>query len=732
MTTEPNTEPTAASTETNESPQGAVVPEAAEAKDGSSSSHQAGEGALASDAATAASSESDADEEGGEEGTAETAQAEGENKGEGKKRRRRRRRKKPGVNAEAAAGEGATPAEGTEASENKDAEQKAQGEGDKRNLRDKHDKRDKRDKRDNDKGKKKHKPREPRERPPFGVGELVFGKVTDVTFHCLFIDLSGKGTAIFDRRELELPDEPIDVNSIREQAKAEEAERASEEKTASPPEANEGAAVSGEAADAQADAAAQDGAAQAAPPAEAAASNEAAAASGDSSAEGAAEAAPEGAAAKSSDEASGKDKKKAEPVLQQLPPVLCEEGAHFVGFIHNDGGRGGLIVLTRHPRRAARAKPMVSSAFREKKEVSGLVTGVIKGGVEVDLDGLRAFAPASQVDLKPGADLSPLVGKRLSFAVTQYAKQGRDLVLSRRATLEAEAKAHRDEAIGKLEMGAVVDGVVKTVLGFGTFVDVGGVEGLVPREESSHNRGEAPSDVFKVGDTVQVKIVRVDEKGKLWLSRKAATPNPWDEVSKKYATGTKHTGKVARLQPFGAFIELESGIDGLIHVQDLSIKRIEHPNEVVKEGDSIEVVVSHVDPGAHKIGLHPALQGEEANEQRQKLVLHKPVKAVVVAAEASGLVVRIRGATGRHARAFIPAAATGLPRGAELRKDFPPGKEVEAKVMEMDPRRGEVKLSIRALREDNERTFYKQYRDQANRENKFGTFGDLFAKKLQQ
>src|SRR5262249_23624732 len=157
-----------------------------------------------------------------------------------------------------------------------------------------------------------------------------------------------------------------------------------------------------------------------------------------------------------------------------------------------------------------------------------------------------------------------------------------DLVLSRRSMLETEAKATREAAVSKLPVGTVVDGVVKSVKEFGAFIDVGGVEGLVPLTEMSHNRSDSPHDVFKVGETVPVKILRVDEKGKVWLSRRATQSDPWGEVAKRYEVGSKHTGKVARLQPFGAFIELESGIDGLIHTADLSIKRIEHPSEVVK------------------------------------------------------------------------------------------------------------------------------------------------------
>ncbi len=196
-------------------------------------------------------------------------------------------------------------------------------------------------------------------------------------------------------------------------------------------------------------------------------------------------------------------------------------------------------------------------------------------------------------------------------------------------------------------------------------------------------------------------------------------PDPWQRVAEKYAQGTRHSGRVVRLQPFGAFVELESGIDGLIHTQDLSPKRIDSPEEVVKVGDSIEVVVAYVEPGQHKIALHPAPQGEAAGEAPQRVIPHKSVKAKVLAIESGGLVVRILGVTGRNARGYVTAAGTGTPRGTELRKAFNVGQDVEAKVIEIDPRRGEVKLSIKALSEDQERNAYQQYRQQLKAEARF-------------
>jgi small subunit ribosomal protein S1 len=610
--------------------------------------------------------------------------------GEKKKRRRRRKKKGPGAEGAVAGAPGATPGEGGEAgAEAKAGEGEAKpGEG-----------------RKNDRRKKDAKPREPRERPAFHVGELVFGRILDINDDAVLIDLSGKGLALFDRLEEAIVDEP----ATPAEARAAAAEAAAEDRE----HATEGEAL------AAADAPAAEAVAPEATPAEAV-STEAAPTETVSTEAAATEVAAEAATG----EAPKEEVKEAAP----LPPILLEVGAHFVGYIHNDGGRGGLVVVTRHPKRASRIKPVVAQAVKDRTLVKGLVTGVIKGGLEVDVEGLRAFAPASHVDLRPGADLTPLLARRLDFYVTQYGKRGRDVVLSRKPMLESEAKASREAALAKLAVGSVVPGTVRSVVQFGAFIDLGGIEGLVPLSEMSHNRSEGPSDVFKPGQAVDVKILKVDDRGKVWLSRKATLADPWQEVAKKYATGTRHTGKVVRIQPFGAFVELEPGIDGLIHVADLSTKRIESPEEVVKVGDSLEVVVSHVDASAHRIALHPAPSGDTAGEAPQRVQLYKPVKVVVVTAESGGLGVRIKGVTGRQSRGFITAAATGTARGTELRKVFPVGTELDAKVMEMDPKRGEIKLSIKALTEQTERDAYQQYRQTVARDAKF-TFADLIARK---
>ncbi len=463
-----------------------------------------------------------------------------------KKKRRRRKKKKGGPGGEVAAGgEGGQPQQ----------QQGQQQQGQQQQRR------------------KERRPRPegeaPRERPAFGVGDVVFGKIIEMTDEALFIDLSGKGHAIFDRHELLLPEEPAqgpgsdlheddfdpgDLVAHEEGAPAEAAAtplapEAAAEPTAEGEPAKERRIITVK----------EEPAPQEPTPTQASPS----------------EPEPPKAEEHKRESVSLADA----PIVVTLPPVVLEVGANFVGVVHNDGGRGGLVVLTRHPRRGRAHKMEVAKALREKTTVKGLVTGVIKGGIEVDIEGLRAFAPASHVALHHGARLHELIGQRLPFFVTQYAKRGTDIVLSRKAMLESEAREKRDEALKHLVVGTAIVGTVRSVVPFGAFIDIGGIEGLVPLAEMSHNRGDSPSDVFHVNQEVEVLLQRIDVKGKIWLSRKAVLPDPWAEVAKKYAEGTRHKGRVMRLQPFGAFVELEPGIDGLIHTSDLLDQRREAHRE---------------------------------------------------------------------------------------------------------------------------------------------------------
>jgi len=416
--------------------------------------------------------------------------------------------------------------------------------------------------------------------------------------------------------------------------------------------------------------------------------------------------------------------------------LVPSPGDRFVARVHQDGGRGGLVVLTRKPLREEESKPQLEKAAQDGTLVKGLVTGVIKGGVEVDLGGVRAFAPASGMDLHPAnANFSSLVGQQLEFKVSQFDKAGRDVVVTRRPMLEAEAHERRKHALSLLTDGQVMAGVVRTVVEWGVFValpEAENVEGLIHATEASHDPRPYLAELFKPGDRFDVKILQIDERGKIWLSRKALVEDPWGTARQKFAPGTRHTGKVVRLEKFGAFIELEPGMDGLLHVTDLSFERVEHPNEILKDGQELDVVIHYFDVHSKKIGLHPAPPADRAAEAHQKIAKGASIKAEVVKGEAAGVVVRVLGVTGRASRGFIPAGQTGTPRGTDLRKSFKPGSVLDLKVLDVDPRNGEPKLSIRGFKDDEERRAHRDYQKKLKSEGGFGTLGDILRQKLAQ
>jgi small subunit ribosomal protein S1 len=299
--------------------------------------------------------------------------------------------------------------------------------------------------------------------------------------------------------------------------------------------------------------------------------------------------------------------------------------------------------------------------------------------------------------------------------------------------LEAEAHERRKHALTLLQEGQVMQGVVRTVVEWGAFValpEAENLEGLVHVTEASHDPRTPLNEIVKPGEKLEVKIIKIDEKGKIWLSRKALISDPWGEARSKFARGSRHSGKVTRLEKFGAFVELEPGIEGLLHVADLSFDRIEHPNTLLKEGQDLDVVVANFDMRSKKVALHPAPPADRAEEPFQRIERNALIKVEVVKADAPGLIVRVLGITGRQARGFIPAGQTGTQRGTDLRKHFKAGKVLDTKVLDLDPRTGEPKLSIRGFAEEEERRAHKEYRQKLKAEGGFGTLGDLLKQRL--
>jgi len=266
----------------------------------------------------------------------------------------------------------------------------------------------------------------------------------------------------------------------------------------------------------------------------------------------------------------------------------------------------------------ASGSAQLEDAWRSGVPVEGLVEKEIKGGFEIKLGGtVRAFCPFSQIALRRVDNAESLIGTRLTFRVTDYAENGRNIVVSRRALLEEEQRRLKDEAQAGIQEGMTVSGTVTSLQDFGAFVDIGGLEGLIPISEIAWNRVKDVRDVLSVGQQLQVVIKLVDrEKDRISLSLKDTLADPWDQVASQYPEGSFHTGSVARLTPFGAFVTLATGVDGLLHISKLGAgKRINNPREVLKEGEVIEVKIESFDRANRRLSLALAGVARAAEEE---------------------------------------------------------------------------------------------------------------------
>lgn len=260
----------------------------------------------------------------------------------------------------------------------------------------------------------------------------------------------------------------------------------------------------------------------------------------------------------------------------------------------------------------------LEDAWRSGVPVEGLVEKEIKGGFEIKLGGTaRAFCPFSQIALRRMDNAESLIGTRLAFRITDYAENGRNIVVSRRSLLEEEQRRLKDEAQAGIQEGMTVAGTVTSLQDFGAFVDIGGLEGLLPISEIGWNRVKDVRDVLSVGQQVQVVVKSIDrEKDRISLSLKDTLADPWDLVAQQYPEGSFHTGSVSRLAPFGAFVTLASGVDGLLHISKLGAgKRINHPREVLKEGESVEVKIESFDRANRRLSLALAGVARAADEE---------------------------------------------------------------------------------------------------------------------
>ena len=265
----------------------------------------------------------------------------------------------------------------------------------------------------------------------------------------------------------------------------------------------------------------------------------------------------------------------------------------------------GEAVISRDKARREEAWTRLEVVFAEGQPVNGAIVGRVKGGFTVDLGGASAFLPGSQVDIRPVRDVGPLMGKEQPFQILKMDRPRGNIVVSRRAILEEARAEQRTELVGQLQEGEVRDGVVKNITDYGAFVDLGGIDGLLHVTDMSWKRVSHPSQVLAVGDTVQVQIVKINpDTQRISLGMKQLQTDPWDGVEAKYPVGAKMTGRITNITDYGAFVELEAGVEGLVHVSEMSwTKKNVHPGKIVSTSQEVDVVVLDVDASKRRISL---------------------------------------------------------------------------------------------------------------------------------
>src|SRR5262245_22535550 len=284
--------------------------------------------------------------------------------------------------------------------------------------------------------------------------------------------------------------------------------------------------------------------------------------------------------------------------------LLVKVGDDVDVYFETSEGEGGGIVLSRQRAENLKIWEELENAYNEGRGVQGRIIGKVKGGFKVDV-GVPGFLPGSHVEIRPSRNLDRFIGTTDRFAIIKFNRARGNVVVSRRALLEKERDALKQEILKVLEEGVILEGTVKNITGYGAFVDLGGIDGILHISDMSWGRISHPSEIVQVGQKTQVVVLKFDtEKERISLGMKQLTPDPWHTVAEKYPVGARVTGKVISLMDYGAFVELESGIEGLIHVSEMSwTRKITHPSKILQVGQQVEVAVLNVDPGHRRISL---------------------------------------------------------------------------------------------------------------------------------
>lgn len=360
----------------------------------------------------------------------------------------------------------------------------------------------------------------------------------------------------------------------------------------------------------------------------------------------------------------------------------------------------GETLLSREKARRHEAWQSLEKAYEQAITVTGLINGKVKGGFTVELNGIRAFLPGSLVDVRPVRDTGHLEGKELDFKVIKLDQKRNNVVVSRRAVIESENSAERDQLLENLLEGSEVKGIVKNLTDYGAFVDLGGVDGLLHITDMAWKRVKHPGEIVNVGDEVLVKVLKFDrDRTRVSLGLKQLGEDPWIAIAKRYPEGMKLSGRVTNLTDYGCFVEIEEGVEGLVHVSEMdwTNKNI-HPSKVVNMGDLVDVVVLDIDEERRRISL--GLKQCKPNPWQQFAENHNKgdrVEGKIKSITDFGIFIGLEG--GIDGLVHLSDISWNMP-GEEAVRDYKKGDEIAAVVLQVDAERERISLGVKQLAED--------------------------------
>lgn len=360
----------------------------------------------------------------------------------------------------------------------------------------------------------------------------------------------------------------------------------------------------------------------------------------------------------------------------------------------------GETLLSREKAKRHEAWTTLEKAYEDAETVTGVINGKVKGGFTVELNGIRAFLPGSLVDVRPVRDTLHLEGKELEFKVIKLDQKRNNVVVSRRAVIESENSAERDQLLENLQEGMEVKGIVKNLTDYGAFVDLGGVDGLLHITDMAWKRVKHPSEIVNVGDEINVKVLKFDrERTRVSLGLKQLGEDPWVAIAKRYPEGTKLTGRVTNLTDYGCFVEIEEGVEGLVHVSEMdwTNKNI-HPSKVVNVGDVVEVMVLDIDEERRRISL--GLKQCKSNPWQQFAETHNKgdrVEGKIKSITDFGIFIGLDG--GIDGLVHLSDISWNV-AGEEAVREYKKGDEIAAVVLQVDAERERISLGVKQLAED--------------------------------